>query len=69
MSKTYTRMAAMVLCLFLLSGCAVYVRDGHHYYHHRDRYWRGSSLDQPSQAATQLAFHQEDRYLHGRVRP
>jgi hypothetical protein len=67
MSKTYTKMAAMVLSLFLLSGCAVHVRDGHHY-HYRYRHWRGSSLDQPSQAATQLAFHQEDRYLDERGR-
>lgn len=63
MSNIYIKAVAIVLFLFLLSGCAVFIGDGGRFHHRHRGYWRGSSLDDPSQAATQLAFNHEDHHL------
>ena len=62
MRNIYIKAVTLIFLSILLSGCALYVRDGDYDHHHyRYRHWRGS-LDAPSQATTQLALnHGGDR--------
>jgi hypothetical protein len=57
MNIRFVRMFAIILAMFFLSSCAVWVRDedGHHY-HHRG-YWHHSSLQQPDQSVSQMTAH------------
>jgi hypothetical protein len=52
MNTRYLRMFAVLLALFFMSSCAVFVRDGD--YHHRGYWRRHSSLEQSDPAPVQM---------------
>ena len=70
MSNLYIKAVIVTLIWVLLSGCAVYVRDDYHHHHRRGyHHWRGSSLDSPDQAVTQLVLNHEVHDLGGATTP
>lgn len=54
MDIRHLKIFSIILTLFLLSGCAVFVRDDYWHHHHRG-YWRHSSLQQSNQSLSQMA--------------
>ncbi len=48
------KIIGIILALFFLSGCAVFVRDGGGYHRHRG-HWHHSSLQQSDQPSFQMA--------------
>jgi hypothetical protein len=52
MNTQYAKLIAVVLAVFFLSGCAVYVRDED--WHHHRGYWHHSSIQQSEQSSVQM---------------
>ena len=48
------KITGIILALFLLSGCAVFVRDGGGYYHHPGHWRHHSSIQQSNPLANQM---------------
>ena len=61
MNIRYTKIFAVILAMFFLSSCAVWVRgDDWHHYRHRG-YWHHSSLQQSNQSVSQMTAYEVSR--------
>ena len=64
MNKICIKAVIIMLLSFLVLGCAVYIRDGHHHHYRRGYYhWHGSSLDSPIHAEPELVLNQKAHHL------
>ena len=53
MNNQSLKIFAVILAIFFLSGCAIFVRDEDWHHHHRG-YWRHSSIQQSNSSLSQM---------------